>query len=86
MRLEEADEPSQAAKPRDIRTAISELDPVVTYGSFGQVLFAYICNVSYSVAHNLAYSLASSDVVFLWCSDFCAVSWCAAYAAGQDVS
>ena len=38
MRLEEADEPSQAAKPRDIGTVISELDPVVTYGSFGQVI------------------------------------------------
>lgn len=38
MRLEEADEPSQAAKPRNISTAISELDPVVTYGSFGQVI------------------------------------------------
>ena len=37
MRLEEADEPSQAAKPRNIRTAMSDLDPVITYGSFGQV-------------------------------------------------
>ena len=50
MRLEEADEPSQAAKPRNIRTAMSELDPVVTYGSFGQVRFAYtrkICLLLY---------------------------------------
>lgn len=45
MRLEEADEPSQAAKPRNIRTAMSELDPVIPYGSFGQVYFARTCRM-----------------------------------------
>ena len=45
MRLEEADEPSQAAKPRNIMTAMSELDPVVAYGSFGQVHSAYTCRI-----------------------------------------
>ena len=37
MRLEEADEAPQAAQPRNIRTAMADLDPVIPYGSFGQV-------------------------------------------------
>lgn len=39
MRLEEADEPSQAAQPRNIQTPVADLDPVIPYGSFGQVFF-----------------------------------------------
>ena len=42
MRLEEADEPSQAAQPRNIQTSIAELDPVIPYGSFGQVCFVAV--------------------------------------------
>ncbi len=38
MRLEEADEAPQAAQPRNIRTAMADLDPVIPYGSFGQVV------------------------------------------------
>ena len=37
MRLEEADEAPQAAQPRNIRTAMADLDPIIPYGSFGQV-------------------------------------------------
>ncbi len=37
MRLEEADEAPQAAQPRNIQTAMADLDPVIPYGSFGQV-------------------------------------------------
>ncbi|KAL0039498.1 hypothetical protein WJX79_010600 [Trebouxia sp. C0005] len=36
MRLEEVDEAPQAAQPRNIRTAMADLDPVIPYGSFGQ--------------------------------------------------
>ncbi|KAA6418002.1 MAG: hypothetical protein FRX49_12002 [Trebouxia sp. A1-2] len=38
MRLEEVDEAPQAAQPRNIRTAMADLDPVIPYGSFGQGL------------------------------------------------
>lgn len=41
MRLEEADEAPKAGNPGNIRTSISELDPVITYGSFGQVRSAF---------------------------------------------
>lgn len=43
MRLEEAEEPLQAAQPRNIqqRTPMADLDPVIPYGSFGQVLMQW---------------------------------------------
>ena len=37
MRLEEGDEPSQAAERQTFSSAVSELDPVIPYGSFSQV-------------------------------------------------
>ena len=40
MRLEESDAPAQPAQPRDINPALSELDPVIAYGSYGQVRFS----------------------------------------------
>lgn len=42
MRLEESDEPQQVAQAK-APSARAELDPVIPYGSFGQVLLC-ICN------------------------------------------
>lgn len=67
MRLEEADEPSQAAKPRNISAAISELDPVVTYGSFGQVI---ICA---HLHHFIQFCIQLRYCTLKWC---CSALYC----------
>ena len=80
MRLEEPDEPSQAAKLRNIRTAMSELDPVVTYGSFGQVRFAYTCKICLLLYElcKLSCCALAIPVLHLVALSLC----CAAFAAG----
>lgn len=84
MRLDEADETPPPTQPRNIQTSMVDLDPVIPYGSFGQVgqcmmLFHVFANIMYvlsgiRLSYGFAFIVNKMHVLLhLWLSDDSAV-------------